>query len=116
MTYTSYTIVPANLTGVTIAANLPSPQMAGDADSLTATAQGGSAVGSVDINSSRSTGYPVAPGAPNILLRDWSTTPSCVWTPTMAQNYALVIYARPVGSTTPYVVTNYLAYTICRTT
>ncbi len=108
----SYPIEPANLTGVTLTASSASPQPAGMAIALTATAQGG--IASPNVEYQFVAQYKNADGtwAPNILLQDWSTGNQCTWTPTTDEKYYLNVYVRPVGDTAPYAVTTYIVYTI----
>ena len=47
-----------------------------------------------------------------ILIQDWSTSSSCVWTPTTAEQYYVNVNARPVGDTAPYAVTTYITYNV----
>ena len=110
--YSSYNILPANLTGVTLATVQSAPQVTGTAITLTATAQGG--IASPNVQYQFVAQYRLANGswAPNILIQDWSTSSSCVWTPTTNELYYLNVYARSVGDTAPYAVTTYLTYNI----
>ena len=110
--YITYAITPALLTGVTLSAALPSPQPTATQIVLTANAQGGVAPGNVEYKFVAE--YRLANGtwAPVMLLRDYDTNPQCLWTPEDAQAYTLVVYARLVGSTAPYAVYSYIAYTI----
>ena len=110
--YILYTILPANLTGVTLTAGLPSPQVTGTAITLTAAAQGGIASGNVEYKFVAE--YRLADGtwATPMLLRDYATNPMYTWTPTDPLIYTLVVYARVVGSTQPYDVYGYITYAI----
>ena len=83
--YIPYTILPNNLTGVTLSVTPPAPQATGTQLTLTAAAQGGIAAGSVEYQFVAQ--YRNADGswAPNILISDWNTDPHCTWIPTVAQ-------------------------------
>ncbi len=111
-TYILYAIVPANLTGVTLSANPQAPQLTGASITFTATALGGIAYPNAQYQFVAQ--YKLANGswAPNVLMQDWSTSNTCLWAPTMAENYYVNVYVRPVGDTAPYVVTTYIAYNI----
>ena len=110
--YLTYNILPANLTGVTLSANLTAPQVTGTAITLTAAAQGGIAYPNVEYQFVAQ--YKLANGtwAPNILISDWSTNNQCTWTPTSAENYYVNVYVRPVGDTAAYTATSYIKYNI----
>ncbi len=111
-TYITYNILPVNLTGVTLSANLTSPQVTETAITLTATAQGiGVTTGNVQYQFVAQ--YKLATGAwsPNILIQDWSTNSQCTWTPTTAEDYAVSVYARPVANPAQ-VVTTFINYNI----
>ncbi len=110
--YLKFTILPANLTGVTLAATMHAPQPTGTPIALTATPQGGITAGNVQYQFVAQ--YKLSNGswAPNILLQDWSTNNQCTWTPTTARTYYLNVYARPVGDTVPYAVTTSIVYTV----
>ena len=73
------------LTGVTISANLPSPQLTGTNITLSAVAQG-SGITAGNVQYQFSVQYQLANGtwSAHSLLQDWSTSASCVWTPTVA--------------------------------
>ncbi len=111
-TYIPYNIESANLTGVTISANLPSPQAVGTPIVLTATAQGGITYPNVEYQFVAQYKLPNGTWAPNILIRDYDTNPQCSWTASAPAKYYLNVYARPVGSTVAYVVTSYIVYSI----
>ncbi len=110
--YSTYAILPANLTGLTLAANPPSPQQAGTVITLTATAQGG--ITALNVQYQYVAQYKLANGAwaPNLLIQDWATSNQCSWTPATAEKYYLNVYARRVGDTAPYAVTCYIVYTM----
>ena len=110
--YILYTILPANLTGVSLSAGLPAPQVTGTAITLTAAAQGGIASGNVEYKFVAE--YQLADGtwATPMLLRDYATNPMYTWTPSDPLIYTLVVYARVVGSTQPYDVYSYINYAI----
>ncbi len=108
--YILYTFLPDNLTGATLTANLPSPQLINTAIGLTATALGGIAPGAVEYQFVAQYRNPDGTWAPNILIRDWNTNGSCVWQPTSVQNYYLEVYVRPVGMTTSYVVDTFISF------
>ncbi len=94
----TFTFIP-QLTGVTLSANLPAPQLTGTAITLTATALG-IGITTVNVQYQFVAQYKLAGGAwsSNILIQAWSTNSQCTWTPTTAENYAVSVYARPVGT------------------
>ena len=108
----TFTYLPAQLTGVTLSANLPSPQNAGTAITLTAAAQG-SDITAGNVQYQFEVQYQQANGSwtAQTVLNDWSTSASCVWTATGVHKYALLVYVRPVGNAAN-VVTSYLTFTI----
>ena len=110
--YLPYTMLPSNLTGVTLNANPSAPQVIGTQITLTAAAQGGIAAGTVQYQFVAQYRNPDGSWAPNLLLQDWSTNNQCTWVPTSAELYYLNVYARPVGSTASYVATTYIGYLI----
>ena len=111
-TYIPYNIASANLTGVTITANLPSPQAVGTTINLTGAAQGGMSYPNVEYKFVAQYKLPNGTWAPNILIRDYDANPQCTWVASAAAKYYLNVYARPVGDNVPYTVTTYIVYTI----
>ncbi len=111
-TYISDNILPANLTGVTLSATPSSPQVTGTPITLSTTVRGGIVYPNVQYQFYAQ--YKLANGSwsSNILIQDWSTSSSCVWIPTTAENYYVNVNARPVGDTAPYAVTTYISYNI----
>ncbi len=113
--YLAYTILPANLTGVTLSASPASPRYAGTPLTFTAAVQGGIVYPNVQYQFVAQYKNTDGSWAPNILLQDWSTSSSCSWTPTTAQYYYVNVYTRPVGNTAPYAAETYLAYNVLPT-
>ena len=111
-TYLPYTIQPANLTGVTLSASSAAPQVTGTTITLTASPLGGITYPNVEYQFVAQYNNADGTWAPNILIQDWSTSNQCTWTPVSAENYYLVVYVRPVGSTVAYAVTTYIPYAI----
>ncbi len=99
--YLTFTLLPSNLTGVTLSANPPAPQYIGTPITLTAAAQGGIAPGDVEYQFVSQ--YKQADGSwsPDALISDWSTNPRCTWTPATAENYYVSVYARPLDARCP---------------
>ena len=100
------------LTGITLAANPTAPQETGTAITLTATAQG-SGITAMDVQYQFYCQYKLASGAwsSNTIISDWNTSSSCVWTPTIAENYYVNVNARPLGTSTT-AVTTYIGYNV----
>ena len=115
-TYLMYNVLPANLTAVTLSASLPSPQITGRAITFSATVYGGITAPNVQYQFVAQYKNSDGSWAPNILLQDWSTWWTCLWTPTTAQYFYVNVYARPVGDTAPYAATTYLTYNVLPTT
>ena len=105
-------MLPANLTAVTLTASPTAPRATGTPVTHHRDSGGGITAGNVQYQFFAQ--YKLANGAwsSNILIQDWSTSSSCVWTPTTAEQYYVNVYARPVGDTAPYAVTSYLIYNI----
>ena len=110
--YITYAIQPANLTGVTLTASPRAPQPTGTAITLTAAAQGGIAPANVEYKFVSEYRLTDGTWSAQTLLRDYATTPQCLWTPTLAENYTVVVYARTMGSTEAYNVYGYITYQV----
>jgi hypothetical protein len=83
----------APVTGVTLTSTLPSPRPTGTAITLTASGSGG--VAPIEYK------YLIQQenGAPQV-VRNWSSTATYTWTPTIAANYTVSVWARSAGVTT----------------
>ncbi len=98
----NFTYIPTPaLTGITLSATPAAPQDTGSAITLSATAQG-SQITSSNVQYQFYSQYKLASGSwsANTVVQDWSTSSSCVWTPTTAENYYVNVNARPLGSST----------------
>jgi predicted secreted protein len=93
MAYVINTPPPAPVTSATLVSNVATPQNTNTAITFTATGIGG--VGP------RQFKFFVQPsgGSPQ-MVRDWSTTRTYAWTPTIAGNYTIIVWARSAGVTT----------------
>ncbi|HYE87262.1 MAG TPA: hypothetical protein VEA16_12965, partial [Vicinamibacterales bacterium] len=88
---------PARVTGVSLAANLPSPQPANTSITWTATAAGGV---------SPQFKWILFDGSSWVTVREWSPATTFVWTPASPhQHYRMSVWARSGGSTEVYEAT-----------
>jgi len=87
-------IVAARLSAVALAADPPSPGVTGRTVTLTATPTGGARV-----QYRFRVGYSAGGTWSWTTLRDWASSPTCPWTPTLARSYTLQLFAREMGST-----------------
>lgn len=93
----SYRITAIPLTGVVLAATPTTPQPINTPITLTATPIGGTLV-----EYQFRGGYQDATGWHWSVLRDYSATASCAWTPVAARTYTLLVYAREQSSVKTY--------------
>jgi hypothetical protein len=85
-----FPIVAPPLSGVTLTANRPVPQLLGTAVTFTATATGG--VEPVEFK------WLVFDGVSSTVASEWSTTATFAWTPTTAGVYSVTVWARAAGN------------------
>jgi hypothetical protein len=87
----NYSIAP--VTSAVMTANLTSPQNTGTAITFTANGTGGVAPNQFKF-------FVQPSGASPQIVRDWSTTNTYAWTPAVAGNYTIIVWARSAGITT----------------
>ena len=102
----SYTILPV-LSGVSVTTDLPSPQTTNTPITVIAAGEGG-----LHVEYSFRVGYQDSKGWHWTVLRNFAQTPTCLWNPTSAHDYTIMVYARETGHTTPYDVMQTTPFTV----
>jgi len=92
------------VTGVSLTPSLPSPQPPGASVLWTAAATGGSAP--------QCRFWTQLQGGALILARDYSSSNTFLWTPTVAGDYVVIVWAKSTGSTAAFEADRVVAYTI----
>jgi hypothetical protein len=98
----SYTIVPA-LSALKLAATPAAPVYVNTPVTLTASSAGGLNVE-----------YKFVATGPSgqIVIRDFNSSPTCTWVPTLVRNYPVTVQARNAGSPKPYDAAVNMAYNV----